>query len=242
MAYNFLTLVNDINSRVNEVPLTSANFAAADGFYSTAKEAVNSSIRDINQMDYKWPFNHTTYTETLVAGTMRYAYQADCKSMDYDTFRVQRDGTFGNDTQWLQRIDYNDFIKRFADDEYNTTDTGIRGLPIFITQAPSLEYLVHPAPDQAYALDYEYYTLPVDLEAYTDAPSIPVSFRHIITDGAMYYVYYFRNDMEAAERHLAKFKEGIKAQRGIYINRYDAIRDTRVGHQSVGDNKTLRVS
>ena len=44
MAYDFLGLVNAVNRRLNEVELSSANFATATGFYSQAKDAVNASI------------------------------------------------------------------------------------------------------------------------------------------------------------------------------------------------------
>jgi len=33
MAYDFLGLVNQVNRRLNEVELTSANFGTASGFY-----------------------------------------------------------------------------------------------------------------------------------------------------------------------------------------------------------------
>ena len=45
MATTFLTLVNDVNKRLNEVELTSSNFGSAAGFYAHAKDAVNSGIR-----------------------------------------------------------------------------------------------------------------------------------------------------------------------------------------------------
>ena len=48
MAYNFLELVNEINRRLNEVELTTSTFTSATGFYQTAKDAVNSSMRHIN--------------------------------------------------------------------------------------------------------------------------------------------------------------------------------------------------
>ena len=57
MAYNYLELVNDLNRRVNETELSSSNFAAATGFYNTAKDAINSSIRLLNQEQFQWPFN-----------------------------------------------------------------------------------------------------------------------------------------------------------------------------------------
>ena len=65
MAYNYLGLVNDINRRLNEVELTESNFAATTGFYSFAKDAVNASIRHINQEEFEWPFNHVEAEEQL---------------------------------------------------------------------------------------------------------------------------------------------------------------------------------
>jgi hypothetical protein len=42
MAYNYLGLTNEVNRRLNEVELTSANFPTATGFYAHIKDAVNS--------------------------------------------------------------------------------------------------------------------------------------------------------------------------------------------------------
>ena len=88
MAYDFLGLVNDVNRRLNEVELTSSNFSSATGFYSQIKDSVNSSIRYINQSEFKWPFNHNTQEDTLTPGTVRYAFQANAKSVDMDSFRI----------------------------------------------------------------------------------------------------------------------------------------------------------
>ena len=77
MATTFLQLVNQVNRRLNEVELTSTNFASATGFYAHAKDAVNASIRYINQSEFEWPFNHNTQTTTLTANTSRYSFPAD---------------------------------------------------------------------------------------------------------------------------------------------------------------------
>jgi predicted patatin/cPLA2 family phospholipase len=98
MAYDFIGLVNDVNARLNEVQLTSSNFANAVGFYQQAKEAVNSSIRYVNQSQYEWPFNHVEQEDVLTAGTIRYAFPTDMKTPDMDTFRIKRDDTLGNAT------------------------------------------------------------------------------------------------------------------------------------------------
>jgi hypothetical protein len=73
----------------------------------------------------------------------------------------------------------------------------------------------------------------------TDVPSIPADFKHVIVDGAMYYVYFFRGDIETADRVYQKFQDGIKNMRTLYINRYDKIRDGRIPERSYP--YTLRV-
>ena len=90
MATTFLTLVNDINKRLNEVELTSSNFASATGFYAHAKDAVNSGIRYINESEYEWPFNHSEKEQTLVAGTTRYAFPTDAKLIDLNHLGLKK--------------------------------------------------------------------------------------------------------------------------------------------------------
>jgi hypothetical protein len=98
-----------------------------------------------------------------------------------------------------------------------------------VFRTPNQGYGVYPPPDNEYELVYEYYRLPVDLIDSTDVPSIPEQFRSVVIDGAMYYAYLFRGNTQDATIQFQKFEEGIKDMRTLYINRYDYIRDTRVG-------------
>lgn len=241
MAYNFLGLVNDLANETNDVELTSSNFSSATGVYNTMKNAVNASIRHINQEAFEWPWNHVSYDETLAAGTVRYAYQSDAKSVDMDSFRVQRNDTFGNETQKLKIISYEEYLDKWVDYEYDSSNTGIRDLPKCVFRTPDQEYGVVPPPDEAYTLTYEYYKLPTDLSAYDDVPSIPESFRYVIRSGAIYYLYLFRNDIEASDRTFNMYLEQIKNMRSIYINRYPYVRDTRVPNRHTSGNNVLRV-
>jgi len=241
MAYDYLGLVNDVNGRVNETPLTSSNFTAAVGFYSTVKTAINSSIRDINQEAFQWPHNHVTFNETLTAGTSRYPFQTDTKIIDFGTFRIQEDEALGNNTQLLNQMDYDDYLNKYIYSEYTTTTTD-RGVPRLIIQAPNLAYVVYPSPDKAYTLSYEYFKLPIDLEVSTDVPSFPVAFRHAIVEGAMVHAYNFRGDTETADRLQVKFKDSIKKLRTIYVNNdYTYVRDTRVNRNTSGMSSSSRV-
>ena len=60
----FLALTNSVLARLNEVQLTASNFSAR-GIQTQAQNAVNESIRYINQREFNYPFNHSTKTETL---------------------------------------------------------------------------------------------------------------------------------------------------------------------------------
>jgi hypothetical protein len=225
MAYNFLGLVNDINRRLNEVPLTDSNFSAAAGFYGQAKDAVNSAIQDINQSQFEWPFNFVEQEETLSVGITRYAFPADAKSLDMDSFRIKYDDVLDARTQKLRSLTYEEYLEKYIDQEYND-DTSQYGSPDFVFRSPGLEYGVVPAPDKAYEIVYDYYTTSVNLVSATDVPLIPEIYRHVIIDGAMYYAYMFRSNEQAAALSKRKFEEGIKYMRTILINRYDYIRST----------------
>lgn len=223
----YLQLVNDVNSRFNEVHLTSSNFSSAIGHYDNAKQAVNNAIRDINRQSFTWPFNFSSGSQTLAAGTMRYSFPSDAKFLDFNTFRIQRDDTIGNETKFLQRMDYEEYLSKHNDDEYNTS-TDIRNIPSYIIQAPNQEYLVWENPDEAYTLLFDYYKVPTALSAYDDTTEIPDDFRDVIVTGATHYVHFFRGEVEESDRAQQYFREMIKDMRSIYMNRYEYVRDTRV--------------
>ena len=240
MAYNFLGLVNDVCQRTNDVELTTSTFSNTVGNYSLYKQAVNSAIRYINQNEFEWPFNHTDVDLTLTAGTVRYAYPSTAKRIDFDTFRIKRNDTFGNETIKLDQVNYEEYLKYWVDDEYNT-DTGIRGLPRYVARTPSQEFVIFPVADQAYEVVYESYTLPTDLENATDVPSLPEAWRSVIVDGAMYYIEYWREDTEAAERKQVRFDRRIDDMRRNYINRFLYASDRRI-RKSAGYEKYVKVN
>ena len=150
MAYNFLSIVNDVNRRLNEVELSSTNFATASGFYNLAKDAVNASIRYVNQSEYEWPYNHVLQEDTLTASTGRYPFPDDSKTINFRSFRIKENSTLGNQTMKLKELAYNEYLEKYVDQEYKAEPT--KGVPRFIICAPSLEYIVQPLPDKAYEL------------------------------------------------------------------------------------------
>jgi hypothetical protein len=122
----------------------------------------------------------------------------------------------GNSTVKLKEFAYNEYLEKYVDQEYKSNPAS--GVPRNIIRAPSLEYIVHPMPDKAYELIYEYYRIAVELENYNDVPNVPERFKHIIVDGAMHYAYLFRGNSQDAVISKEKFDEGIKHMRSLLIN------------------------
>ena len=205
MAYDFIGLVNDVNRRLNEVELTTANFATAQGYYNLTKDAVNASIRHIHQEEFEWPWNHAEETEILTAGEVRYSMPYDSKTVNMNSFRLKRDDTLNVDTKRLKVLNYEEYLDKHADIEYNSS-SDVRGVPQYVVRAPSRELLFVPSPDKAYEVVYEYYTNGVDMDKATDVATIPEPYRHIVVDGAMYYAYVFRVTLSLHNYHKASLK------------------------------------
>ena len=218
MAYNFLSLVNDVALRINETQLTSSNFSTATGFYPQLKESINSSLRHINQAHFFWPYNHNTEETSLAAGTSRYALPDNAKYVDFGSFRVKRNTTLNvGQGKRLDQLTYSEYLSNYIDQEYETDSTR-GGVPRNVVRTPDGEFIIVPMPDKAYEVQYEYYMEPVDLELYSDIPTVPEQFRHVVVDGAMYYAYMFRDNIEMANLSLSKFENGIKNMRTLLVN------------------------
>jgi len=217
MAYDFLGLTNDICRRLNETELTSVNFATATGVYSQLKDSVNAAIRDINQSHFTWPFNHNYDTITLTAGQMRYPLPTNAKYVDFDTVRLERSTTpLVQNARKLDQLSYDEYVSRYIDDEYKPASQG--SAPEYVVRAQDTDIIFAPIPDNAYSVKYEYYMYPADLVIDVDVPTIPFRYRHVIIDGAMYYAYMFRDNLESARVSFQKFESGMKRMRTQSVN------------------------
>jgi hypothetical protein len=127
MAETYLTLTNKVLARLNEVELTSTTFTSARGIQTQVKNAINESIRYINQREFNYPFNHATDSETLVAGTFKYSIPATAKLADYDTFRVVKDSDLGVSGGKLNSMNYKEYIEHHITNEDEITTTTLNG-------------------------------------------------------------------------------------------------------------------
>lgn len=215
----FISLVNKALKRLNEVEISNdTQFLTVTGFHSHAKDAVNSAIRDINSEQVQWPFNHVTRRQVLEKGRVFYTFPVDTKIVDFDTFRIVRDDVLKVRGQWLRPISYEDYIRHHRDWDEALDDQDFN-IPRYVYRTQDNNWGVSPPPDAPYTVQYEYFRQPTTMIAATDTTTLPEQYESIILDGAMYYLYMFRENAVAAEQARQKFKEGVKQMRTVLINR-----------------------
>jgi len=137
MALTFLSLTNDVITRMNEVTLTSTTFANARGVQVQCQNAVNEAIRYINQREFGYSFNHAQNSSTLTPGVVRYSLPTSTKSVDYNTARIKKDTDLNVTGNNLTPLNYNEYIqKEYANQEdevKSTTVNATDGLSASVT-------------------------------------------------------------------------------------------------------------
>ena len=84
---NYLQLTNAVLAELNEVKLTSSNFASgAVGIQQTTKDVVNKSLRDVYPSEMEWPWLHSDKTQVTYAGQKEYSLPTDFRSVDFESF------------------------------------------------------------------------------------------------------------------------------------------------------------
>lgn len=237
MATTYLTLVNDLLRRLNEVTLDTSGdgFATVKNVQAIAKDAINNAIREILQDGHQFPFLKSTKSQTLTAGTGTYDFPTDMASVDWDTFYINKLTSSSNASRALPVITFEQYIQSYRTLEDSSGTSG-RNAPSIVYQTAEEKFGVTPIPDAAYIIDYVYYTFPADLSAYTDTMIIPDRFKYILIDGAMVYMMRFRSNEQSAQIHQQKFEEGIKVMRRLLLDDPLFMKSTMLNNTKTSSN------
>ena len=226
----YVELTNELLRRLNEVPLD----IAGDGFdtvrnvQATAKDAINSSLREIYQNGQEWPFLKTTYTQTLTAGTREYNFPSNYSTVDWETFYLKKHSTQQNQPVTLKVLTYENYLAshRPTDDTGNQV-SGIAA-PIYVYQTFGDSFGVTPIPNADYEIEYTYWSVPASLSAYNDTCVVPERFNHVILDGAMAYMMHFRSNEQSANMHKQSFDLGIRSMKRVLLDDELYLRSTYI--------------
>jgi hypothetical protein len=212
---------------LNEVEISESDFVNVRGIQSVVKDSVKSAIAKINQAEFGWPFNAAEHTQELTVGQSEYTWPEYYKISDWSSFQILKDDSLGTDFQALRYIDRDSWYESHRDKDYSTGSAG-RAKPSHVFAGHGNGFGVTPSPDKAYSIRFRYFLNYSDLTAHNDITRIPTSFDTVVVDGALYHLYMFKDNLEAAQAAFIAFERGIKDLQTLYINNYEYIRDTRV--------------
>jgi hypothetical protein len=213
--------------RINEVEIAQADFGTVRGVQALVKDAVRAAIAKINQAEFEWPFNASEHTQVLEVGRTEYDWPDYFKIADFNSFQIQKNDSLATGYKTLSAIERDDWYRDYRDTDYEAGSAG-RGVPDFVFPSHGTGFGVTPSPDKAYSVRFRYYLNYADLTAYDDVTRIPESFDTVIVDGALYHLYMFKDNLDAANAAFIAFQSGLKDLQTLYINSYQSVRDTRI--------------
>ena len=242
MATTYLDITNEVLRELNEISLTSANFANATGLQKFVKDAVNKSIFDIANEEPQLPFFaanvsgatdpfYGNVTVPSVAGQRWYLLKADSSSIttdyasvDWDDFYATTINVSGETAPFVSKglkfISHTDW-KRYYRDSENADDANTQayGEPKFVIKSPdNRKFGLSPIPDKVYNVHFYAFTKPVELVAHGDTIALPDQYANIITAKARYYVWQFKESPQQAAFALEDFKKGMKYMKSNLMN------------------------
>ena len=227
MPSTYIDLCNMVLRRLNEVEIAQADFGTVRGVQALVKDAVKASVAKINQAEFEWPFNAAEHTQVLTAGQTEYDWPAFFKIADFNTFQIQSNSSLNIGFKTLKAIERDEWYANHRDADYTAGSAG-RGAPDFVFPSHGTGFGVTPSPDKAYTVRFRYFLNYADLTNYNDQTRIPESFENVIVDGALYHLYMFKDNLDAANAAFVAFSAGLKDLQTLYINSYEYVRDTRI--------------
>ena len=242
MATTYLDLTNEVLRELNEIPLTSANFANATGLQKFVKDTVNKSIFDIANEEPQLPFFsagvsgstdpfYGNVTVATVAGQRFYTLKADSSSIttdyasiDWDDFYVTTINVSGETAPYVSKglrfLTLDDW-KRYYRDSENEDDANSQtyGEPKFVIKSPdSRKFGLSPIPDKVYNIHFYAFVRRTALSAYDDTMVLPEQYSNIVTARMRYYVWQFKESPQQAAFALDDYKKGMKSMKSNLMN------------------------
>ena len=242
MATTYLQATNELLREINEIVLTSSNFANAIGIQQHAKDCINRAYNDIVTSEPRWsflstgesgstdPFYGNVNVET-VAGTRWYELKESSSSLttdygavDWNDFYLTTIGVSGESTPYTSRNlryvtleDWKDF--RREAENIDDTDSQNWGEPNVIFRSPDgRKFGLSPIPKKVYRVWFFAYDLPTALSAHGDTVVFPDVYVPVLIARARYYMHQFKENMQAAAFALDDYKKGLRQMKSNMLS------------------------
>ena len=215
---NYLELTNAVLREINEVEVT--NIGSTRGIQTSVKDFINKAQRDIINSEVEWPFTVVSQSFSTAAGTSEYSRESNAKTIDFDSFTVQKSGEA---ERTLRYLSFNEYLD--AKNEIDTNpNTSARAAPDFVYETPDNKIGLSPVPDDTYTVRYYYYQTSTDMSSATDTPVIPERFHDVIVNRARYYAHMLRSDVQFSQLAMRDYTDGLIRVRVELLNRKDYMR------------------
>ena len=242
MAKTYLTLTNEVLRELNEVVLTSSNFASATGIQQFVKQVINKSINDIANEEPQLPFFsagvsggtdpfYGNTTVASVAGTRWYTLKAgsssiidDFASIDWDDFYITTINVSGETAPFVSKglkfLSLADWTRYHRDSEnIDDADSQSYGEPTYVIKSPdNRKFGLSPIPDKVYNVHFYAFTKPTELSAFGDVITLPDQYSNLITAKARYYTWQFKESPQQAAFAMDDYKRGMRQMKSNLIN------------------------
>jgi len=242
MATTYLQSTNELLREVNEIVLTSSNFASAIGIQQHAKDCINRAYNDIVTSEPRWsflaanesgstdPFYGNTYVET-VAGTRWYELKESSSSLttdygavDWNDFYLTTIGVSGASAPYTSKNlkfatleDWKDF--RREAENVDDADSQTWGEPNVVFRSPDgRKFGVSPIPKEVYRVWFFAYSLPTALSAHGDEIVFPDVYVPVLLARSRYYMHQFKENMQAAAFALDDYKKGLRQMKSNMLS------------------------
>tara|TARA_R100000388_G_scaffold57433_1_gene42425 strand:- start:2371 stop:3138 length:768 start_codon:yes stop_codon:yes gene_type:complete len=242
MATTYLEITNEVLRELNEVPLTSSNFANAKGLQAFVKDTVNKAIFDIANEEPQLPFFsaglsgatdpfYGNVTVATTAGTRWYLLKSgsssittDYASIDWDDFYLTTINVSGEAapfvSQGLKFLNLADW-KRYYRDSENSDDASTQayGEPKYVIKSPdNRKFGLSPIPDKVYNVHFYAFEKPTALSAHGDTVVLPEQYTNVITSRVRYYVWQFKESPQQAAFALDDYRKAMKSMKSNLLN------------------------
>ena len=242
MATTYLNLSNEVLRELNEVVLTSGNFASATGNQAFVKDAINKSIFDIANTEPQLPFFsagvsgstdplYVNTTVATVAGQRFYTLKdgrssitTDFASIDWDDFYITTINVSGESSPYVSKglkfLTLADWRRYYRDSE-NEDDANTQpyGEPKFVIKSPDgRKFGLSPIPDKVYNVHFYAFEKPTKLSAHGDTVVFPEQYTNVITARTRYYVWQFKESPQQAAFAMDDYKKALRMMKSNLIN------------------------
>ena len=253
MATTYLDLTNELLREMNEVVLTSSNFASAVGIQAHAKDCVNRAYLDIVLEEPQWPFLavgesggtdpfYGNVVVETVANQRWYELKASSSSLvddygyiDWDDFYITTIGVSGETAPYVSKNlryitleQWKDYHRAKENEDDAGDANGGEPLRVF-RSSDGRNFGLSPIPDKVYRIHFFAFNQPSQLSAFGDTIVFPDVYKTVLLARARYYVHQFKENIQPAALALEEYRRGLRLMKNaLMMPTPDYIKDDRM--------------